>query len=309
MKNTVQTATRRRLAFHRILPGDFGDIARMMSLSDSRTCDYTFGGIALWVNYFDYRIAIADNTLYVCGGREDDLNIRAYAMPVGDASLEESLERLRASAAGPLWFSAVPEDRLHLFASEADAEVSELGREWSDYLYDIRRLASLEGGAMKRKRNHVNRFRLENPGARLVDLTEGLTGDCLALLSRIGCDDSATGAAEYESVSTMLRRWREYAPYFCGSVLTIDDAVVGFTVGEPKGDTLHVHVEKCDHTVAGANEALTSLYCAEMVGRLPMLQYANRQDDAGSPGLRASKESWQPLRLLPKFNVRIDRTC
>lgn len=309
MKNIVQPATRRRLAFHRITPGDFGDIARMMSLSDSRTCDYTFGGIVLWVNYFDYRMALADNTLYISGGREDDLDVRAFAMPVGDASLGESLERLRVSASGPLWFSAVPEDRLHLFASEPDAEVSELGREWSDYLYDIRRLSSLEGGVMKRKRNHVNRFRSENPGARLVDLSAGTTAGCIELLKRVGCDDSATGAAEYEAVSTMLRRWEDYSPYFCGSVLTVGDAVVGFTVGEPKGDTLHVHVEKCDHTVAGANEALTSLYCAEMMRRLPRLLYANRQDDAGRPGLRASKESWQPLRLLPKFNVRIARIC
>ena len=33
------------------------------------------------------------------------------------------------------------------------------------------------------------------------------------------------------------------------------------------------------------------------------LVYVNRQDDAGDPGLRAAKESWRPVMMLPKFNV------
>ncbi|MCM1309846.1 MAG: phosphatidylglycerol lysyltransferase domain-containing protein [Bacteroides sp.] len=304
MKSATQTLLR-RLQFKRIQPGDFADIAGFMRLSDSRTCDYTFGGIALWVNYFDYRIAVVGNTLFLCGGREDNLSVRAYALPVGDMAFEESVGLLRElNPDRDLWFSAIPEDRLHLFA-DFDADVSELGGQWSDYLYDIHRIASLEGGVMKKKRNHVNRFHLDHPDARLVDLDAGLTEPCRALLQRLGSDGTSTGEAEYEAVSTMLSHCGDYAPYFCGSVLLSADSVVGFTVGEPKGDTLHVHVEKCDHTIAGANEALTSLFAAEMLRRLPCLKFVNRQDDAGDPGLRASKESWQPLRLLPKFNVRI----
>lgn len=80
---TMRTATKTlsALRFHRITAADFGDIAHFMTLSDSRTCDYTFGGIVLWAKHFGYRIAIADNTLYICGGREDNLGVRAFAMP------------------------------------------------------------------------------------------------------------------------------------------------------------------------------------------------------------------------------------
>lgn len=309
MKSTTQTLVGKGLQFKRIRPCDFGDLFRFMHKSDSLTCDYTFGGIALWVNYFDYRMAIFDNTLFIAGGREDNLSVRAFAMPVGDMAFTEAVALLReVNPQTDTWFSAVSEDRLHLFA-DFDADISELGPQWSDYLYDIHRIATLEGGAMKKKRNHVNRFHLDRPDARLVDLNDHLTEPCRALLQRLGSDGTPTGEAEYEAVSTMLTHWGDYAPYFCGSVLLSGgDEVIGFTVGEPKADTLHVHVEKCDHTIAGANEALTSLYAAEMLRRLPCLAFINRQDDAGDPGLRASKESWQPLRLLPKFNVRIDPT-
>ncbi len=303
--NRYTTTTIQGLRFHTITREDFADIARFMRLSDSRTCDYTFGGIVLWTDHFNYRMAIRNNTLYILGGREDDLSIPAFAMPVGDADFNESMELLRASHE-PTWLSAVPEDRLHLFASLPRVEVSELGSEWSDYLYDINAMADLSGGAMKKKRNHVNRFMADHPDACLVDIDRHIAAECRRLLHTVGHDDSPTGRSEFAAVDSMLANWSDYAPYLVGQALVVGGAIVGFTVGETKGDTLHVHVEKCDHTVAGANEALASMFAAEMRRRDRRLLYVNRQDDAGDPGLRASKQSWHPLRLLPKFNVRID---
>ncbi len=305
MKNYT-IATLEALKFHSITPADFGDIAHFMHLSDSRTCDYTFGGIALWADHFNYRIAIADNTLYVSGGREDNLTVNAYAMPVGDSDFDESMRLLQdMEEPRPVWLSAVPEDRLHLFASMPNASVSELGREWSDYLYDIHSLGSLSGGAMKKKRNHVNRFLTDNPDARLVDFNAAIAAECRQLLQTVGHDETPTGISEFAAVDRMLANWSDYSPYLIGMALVVGNRTVGFTVGETKDDTLHCHVEKCDHTVAGANEALTSMFAAEMSRRNPRLLYVNRQDDANDPGLRASKESWHPLRLLPKFNVKL----
>ncbi len=305
MKNYT-IATLEALKFHSITAADFGDIAHFMHLSDSRTCDYTLGGIVLWADHFNYRIAISDNTLFVSGGREDNLAINAYAMPVGDSDFDESMRLLQdIEEPRPVWLSAVPEDRLHLFAALPNATVSELGSEWSDYLYDIHSLATLSGGAMKKKRNHVNRFLSDNPDARLVDFTPAIAAECRGLLQAVGHDDTSTGISEFAAVDRMLANWNDYAPYLIGMALVIGNRVVGFTVGEAKDDTLHCHVEKCDHTIAGANEALTSMFAAEMSRRNPRLLYVNRQDDAGDPGLRASKESWHPLRLLPKYNVKL----
>lgn len=306
MKTATQTLS--RLRFRTPLSSDYATIARYMGLMDSRTCDYTFGGIVLWAPHFGYRIAEADNTLYISGGREDDLTVRAYALPVGDADLTSSVRLLKQQTPGAdVWFSAVPEDRLHLFAAIAGADVSELGPEWSDYLYDIRAMASLSGGAMKKKRNHVNRFLADNPDAQLTALDGRNAAECMELLHASGHDSTPTGISEFAAVETMLDRWSDFAPWLCGSVLTAGGRVRGFTVGEVKDDTLHVHVEKCDHSVAGANEALASMFASEMLARNQRLLYVNRQDDAGEPGLRASKESWHPLRLLPKFNVMVGR--
>lgn len=295
-----------QLRFRRIEPADFGEIARKMELTDSRTCDYTLGGIVLWAKYFNYRMAEDADTLYISGGREDNLTIKAYAMPLGGTEFSHEVDELVEQEEGSVWFSAIPEDRLHLFANlDHDVTVEELGAEWSDYLYDIRAMAELSGGHMKKKRNHVNRYLTDHTDAHLVPLASKWIDECMELLHRCGHDDTPTGRAEYEAVEQMLLHWDDYEPWFTGRALIADGHVAGFTVGEIKGDTLHVHIERANHSQQGANETLASEFAHEMLTLYPRLLYVNRQDDAGDPGIRASKESWHPLRLLPKFNIHV----
>lgn len=302
------TNTRQGLHFRPITPADYSRLAHYLELTDSRTCDYTLGGIVLWADYFDYQIAEADDTLYIRGRREDNLLIPAYSLPLGGNNFDNALRHLAANAKSPVWFSAIPEDRLHLFA-DFGTTVQPLGAEWSDYLYDINAFATLSGNAMKKKRNHVNRFRADNPDARLEEMTAENARLCLRLLAELGNDGSPTGRAEQLAVGRMLIHWADFAPYFRGAVLkSATGEVLAFTVGEIKHDTLHVHVEKINHSVPGAGETIAHLFAARMKELYPRLAYSNRQDDAGDPGLRAAKESWRPLRLLPKFNLALHKS-
>ncbi len=303
----LQKDTRTTLHFRPITPADYSRLAHYVELTDSRTCDYTLGGIVLWADFFNYQIAEAGDTLFIRGGREDDLKISAYSLPLGSGNFSEALDRLIDQNGSPVWFSAIPEDRLHLFADH-NAIASPLGPEWSDYLYDINAFATLAGNAMKKKRNHVNRFLKDNPEAQLEPMTAQNARLCLNLLASLGNDGSPTGRAEQLAVGRMLIHWNEFAPYFHGAVLKMPDGeIAGFTIGEVKFDTLHVHVEKINHSIPGAGETLAHLFAARMKELFPRLAYSNRQDDAGDPGLRAAKESWHPLRLLPKFNVALHK--
>lgn len=266
---------------------DIPRIARYTRLIDTRACDYTLGGIILWADYFDYRIAEANDTLYINGINPADPTRRAYYLPMG--------------ATSPL------SERLNLPLAPVPADITDagtpLGDQWSDYLYDIYSFASLAGNAMKKKRNHVNRFHADNPAATLQSLTADNARHCLRLLARLGNDGSPSGRAEQLAVARMLLHWTDFAPYLTGAVLKLnpdDDEIAAFTIGEIKGDTLHVHVEKADHTIPGTGETIAHLFAAKELNDNPMLAILNRQDDAGSEALRAAKLSWRPLRLLPK---------
>ena len=81
--------------------------------------------------------------------------------------------------------------------------------------------------------------------------------------------------------------------------------IVALSVGEVVGDTLYVHVEKARLDFAGAYQAIVSEY-AKAACR-PDTLYINREDDSGEEGLRRSKLSYQPLRLIDKYWVTVAR--
>ena len=53
---------------------DIDAISRFLIHSKSRTCDYTVGGIYMWVHYFSYRYCIYRDTLFIEGVSEEDMS-------------------------------------------------------------------------------------------------------------------------------------------------------------------------------------------------------------------------------------------
>ena len=303
---TVSAGDDRCLRFREFTDGDIAAVARLTSLSGSRACDFTVGGLYMWIDYFRYRCAFVADTLFVRGASEDDTSLTAFSLPVGLMPLADSVALLRryCEARGmTLRFSAVPEDRLDELTALGARSVAELP-DWADYVYDAASLASLSGKKLNKKRNHVNRFMADNPGYTLRDITAADIPSLLAFLDSLPHDPSKSLTAGYEREQTarVLRNYRAYP--FVGAILsTPSRGIVAFTVGEVIGDTLHLHIEKADHTVAGAGEAINTFFARLMTARDGSIALINRQDDAGDPGLRAAKLSWHPAFILRKFNV------
>lgn len=274
----------------------------------SRTCDYTIGGIYMWIDYFSYRYCIAGDTLFIEGFSEDNLDEVAYSLPIGSLPLPDAVELLRIHCRAEghrLRFSAIPEDKLHLFSEAETCAISPLP-DWSDYLYDAEALATLNGNALKKKRNHVNRFLADNPGAALQPLTADCIAEAKQFLTAIAASQHQSLLAQVERTQThhVLDNWEAFSSVFSGTILRDKSGqIVAFTVGEVIGDTLFVHIEKMNHEIPGAGESINKLYAAQMLAEHPELRYINREDDAGDPGLRAAKLSYHPAMLLPKYDV------
>lgn len=277
----------------------------------SRTCDYTIGGIYMWIDYFSYRYCIVEDTLFIKGVSEDNLGEIAYSLPIGSLSLPEAIDLLRIhcrTEGHRLRFSAIPEDKLHLFSDAGPCTVSPLP-DWSDYLYDAASLATLSGNALKKKRNHVNRFLADNPGASLQPITNAVIPELKAFLSGIAAMQHQSLLATVERTQThhVLDNWDSYSPVFTGALLRDHTGrTVAFSIGETVGDTLFVHIEKMDHEVPGAGESINKMFAEYILAADPEIRYINREDDAGDPGLRAAKQSYHPAMMLPKYDIMID---
>lgn len=118
-----------------------------------RTTDFSYAGVLMWVDYFNYEFSIYEDTLFIKGVVESDLSKPAFSLPVGRLSLRESVGILKDYCKAnslSLEFSAVPEYALEEMKGLGPVMVEELS-DWGDYLYDANMLASLQGKKMSKK--------------------------------------------------------------------------------------------------------------------------------------------------------------
>lgn len=282
-------------------------IMPFLEAEQGRTTDFSFGGLLMWVDYFKYEFCIYRNTLFIKGLVEDNTSLPAFSLPVGNLSLSESVSLLSEYCRQRnirLEFSAVPEHAVAEFAALDPVRVQEL-EAWGDYLYDIDSLSQLSGKKMAKKRNHVNRFIADNPEWRVEPLVPQNVD--MALLLMDVYDKEADGAP-MEGIESCLSRKMlglisDGITGFEGALLISAGRPVAFTIGDVKGDTLFVHIEKAARSVAGSYEMINKCFAQMMKEKYPELRYVNREDDSGDEGLRQAKLSYRPLTVLRKFNI------
>ena len=178
-------------------------------------------------------------------------------------------------------------------------------RDQYDYIYRRADLATLQGGKLKGKRNHVNRFLTLYPGYEYRPLTPGLFDDCRGVLS-VWNDEKEhdnpvygdTIEAEHQVMETIFGHWDELG--MIGGSIYVDGRMVAFTYGsDVTRDTFDVCVEKADRNVEGAFSIINQQFCANLPERFI---YVNREEDMGLPGLRKAKLSYHPEILLT-YNI------
>lgn len=273
-----------------------------------RTTDFSYGGIFMWVDFFKYEFAIAEDTLFIKGVVEDDRSLPAFSLPIGKLSLAQSVEILRKYCDEKgigLEFSAVPEYALQEFEVLRPKAVQPLDH-WSDYLYDAGMLATLSGKKMSKKRNHVNQFVNQNPCWSFQPLSAENAEEALRFMDiyESEADENEMAREESRLSRKMIEMIAEGDPVMHGGVLYSEPGkICALTIGDVKGDTLYVHIEKATRSVAGSYEMVNKEFAAHILEVHPEVRFINREDDAGDEGLRYAKESYHPLELLKKYNI------
>lgn len=272
-----------------------------------RTTDFSYGGLLMWVPYFDYRYAVVGDTLFIRGRVEDDRTKPAFSLPIGKMPLADAIALLKKECDKEgigLEFSAVPEYAVDDLRALGAREVTELSH-WGDYLYEIEPLATLHGKKMNKKRNHVNQFVAAYPDWQLIDLNADSLdlARCVMRAFESEGDDTPEARAERKLTKDILEMFASSPGEMHGAVLMADGRPCAVTVGDVKGDTLFVHIEKALREFQGSYEMVNKAFAAKMAELHPELRYVNREDDAGDEGLRWAKESYHPVEILKKYNV------
>ena len=182
---------------------------------------------------------------------------------------------------------------------------------WGDYVYDTRKLVTLEGGDLKSKRHARSKFLRDFPDARSEPLSDDHIDRCQALLERWASHGDATHEGEVNdaqlgtdilrgkdlaATGRLLTSYRELG--LRGMVVVVRDQLAGFTLGAGLSPMQSfVLVEKTAPEFHGCPQFIFSEFCRTELAGHPE---CNAGDDWGIPTLRFTKQSYRPVRVLNK---------
>jgi len=228
--------------------------------------------------------------------------------PIGAGSIDAPL----SYAMGLLrrWNGDSPVSRVENVPSQLVPELERLGYRLMpkepDYLYHTTDLAALAGDRYKSQRALCNRFEREQ-SFEMDSYQVSDRQDCRAILGDWSRQKQAEGL---ESFGVMLLA--DAAPaheviWSQASVLRVTGRVVrthgrlcAYTFGYwLTSATFCVLLEVTDRTLPGLAQYLFRETCRTAMAE--GAEYINGMDDAGLPGLRASKQAYHPAMLIPNF--------
>lgn len=266
--------------------------------------EYNFTFCFIWREAFGYKAARFGDYVVVSSEKE---GTASYLFPAGSGDVAPVIEALRERAkrrGERLEFHCVLALHKALLETMYPNEFTfkEL-TDYYDYVYDAESLISLSGKKLHSKRNHINRFKENNPNWRFESITPENIGEVIVMSKKWceinGCYDDKSLRSEACSVENALGNF--FSLDVSGGLIRADSEVIAFTVGERlNSDTFLVHIEKAFGDIQGAYTIINQEFAAaNCEGYL----YINREDDSGSEGLRKAKLSYRPAFMVEKFEV------
>lgn len=271
----------------------------LLAQSGFRGCLYTFGNNYVWKDVYNVKIC-RWNDFYALQN-SDHSDTPRFLYPAGEGNIELFIKALRGYCAElkiPLKMSANKECTEKLLAIYPEITVH-ADRDGFDYVYNTSDLAELRGRKYHSKRNHLNRF-YENDWSFEVINTDNIQF-CREVLGQwLNADnDDEEKLTEAEVVRKSLADYSALG--YRGGVLFADGKPQAFTFGErSSNDTFVVHVEKALLDFQGAYTAVNCEFAKTLVNEY---SYINREEDAGSEGLRRAKLSYHPAFLEEKYFI------
>ncbi len=272
-------------------------------------CNYSFPVLFCWQDAYRFKIARVGDRVLI---RLRSTLGHAYLWPVGKGDPAPAIEAIRADAREhnePLRLIGLTLYHRNWLADRcpgvfAFAET----RDGFDYLYKVDRLADLPGKKLHAKRNHIRRLDDACPGWTWAPMTEEDLPDCRAMdeawhraaLKR-ETGKELTSLEEDRRAMDLALTHRE-ALGLEGVVLRWEGEVLAFALGAPLTDTIFdVHFERARGDIQGTYAAVNRCFARYVRERHPEIEYLDREDDMGVPGLRKAKLSYYPDHLEENY--------
>jgi len=282
---------------------------KYLKIYNPQESELTFTNLFMWRHFYNIKFAVINDLMCI-------LSIPAKGepfafFPVGDAvknEIEPAIEQIKKFFENKGWkplMKRVPEGKLkYIERVVTDKDNISLSMDDSDYVYRSLDLISLRGKKYDGKRNHINNFKkLYDYEYEIID--ETFLGECERIMEKWckehSCADHKEFYCEKLANIELLNNYNRLGVK--GAIIKVDGVYEAFTTGEMlNSNTAVIHIEK-------ANSAINGLYTyinREFAEReWSKAEFINREQDLGVLGLRKSKLSYNPVKMVNKYIINL----
>jgi len=261
----------------------------------------SFTTMFAWKDYLNMQYAEICGFLVVTF-RDGSGNYKTY-MPYGDGNLKDCTQALcnHFSQFGQKLkiISANEEMAKTLKEIYPEIKVKE-NIDFEDYVYTSESLINLSGKKLHSKKNHLNTFK-NTYNYTYRKMTENDFDECLNLGKKLmiqkNSKDSLDYKMELKSMEVIFEHFNDLE--LCGGLITIDDKIAAFSVGEKLNDNCAlIQIEKADTQYKGIYVAINNEF---VKNEWSNFEFVNREEDMGIEGLRKAKLSYRPHHMVKKY--------
>ncbi|MBR6696642.1 MAG: DUF2156 domain-containing protein [Lachnospiraceae bacterium] len=291
------------LEFKDITIDELNRIEMYLKGSGNFSCEFSKGNIFMWNIENEIKYAIVEGTPIFRNVEEETV---VYSMPFYDEKslvMEELIEDAKMLKKTFILHLVSKAMKEQLEAKYGDTFVYTTKEDYSDYIYNVDELIRLSGRKYHGKKNHINYF-LKNYSYSYEKINTSNIEECRILKNQWVEAEERTASADRESIA-IDRAFDHYEELgLVGGLIRVNGAVKAFTFGEALNDEVFVtHVEKADATIRGLYPMINHEFA---VNELSSYQYVNREEDMGIEGLRKAKQSYGPVLMWEKYEVKLN---
>lgn len=277
------------------------NIKKYLANNQSKLCDNALANILLWGRVYDAEYTIIDDKLILKFVNKGKVNFaiqsakkitKELILKLMDYCKKENI-KFNLVIIEPHIFEQIQQLFPDTFKVEYD-------RAYYDYLYLKDDLLNLKGKKYDGKRNHINKFKKNNPDWKYETLDANNYKECIDMLDEWveekGDSITSDTLVEKEIVIDALSNYSKLD--LMGGLIRSGNRVVAFTLGEQlTNDTFVIHFEKAYSDIQGAYPIINQQFIEH---ELDDFTYINREEDLGIEGLRRAKMSYHPYELIKK---------
>ena len=292
-----------KIEFREITKDDKKIFDKYLSLTYHDNSAFNFTNFYMWRKYYQARWAVEDDVLFVRYG--DNFLQPFCAENKIESAVRKIVDEYKKNPIEFLFINAEKNFVNQLEQIEGlDFEFLPL-RDRFDYVYSAQDLINLSGRKYHQKKNHINAFKSLYPTAQYVsdfnDEIKKLCVDCLNVwYTEHDLNEYPALPFERGAILELLDDFDFFG--IKGGAILLAGKVVAFSLGEQLNeDTAVIHIEKADFDVKGAYAFINQQFVAR---EWKDLKFINREEDLGIAGIRSAKESYRPVKMIEKFNVK-----